>query len=323
MLEALPAHLRGELLTAKATRQKHQRGRFAPTPSGPLHLGNLHTALLSWLYCRLQGGEWFIRIDDLDTPRLQSGAEAQIFADLAWLGLDWDPPIWRQSERRGLYSSVLSALRRTDLLYPCRCSRRMLAHLSAPHGAWPIYPGTCFNKRHSWGEVQGKLPSWRFRLEAKVLNWQELGAATCQLNGATEVGDVVLRRADGYLAYHLATAIDELWMGIDSVVRGTDLWVSTAPQVALMQLLQQDPPKYWHVPLLQDEQGQKLSKGQQAPGLATWKSEGGTADQLIGSWAANNGWVPPGSTLSPSDLLKELKNNPQKWLAQFKVVGLF
>ena len=92
MLEALPAHLRGELLSAKASRQKHQRGRFAPTPSGPLHLGNLHTALLSWLFSRLQGGEWFIRIDDLDTPRIQSGAEAQIFADLAWLGLDWDPP---------------------------------------------------------------------------------------------------------------------------------------------------------------------------------------------------------------------------------------
>ncbi|WP_341885993.1 tRNA glutamyl-Q(34) synthetase GluQRS [Synechococcus sp. UW140] len=298
---------------AQACRSQRQRGRFAPTPSGPLHLGNLHTALLSWLFCRLQGGEWLLRIDNLDTPRVQAGAEAQIIADLAWLGLAWDPPIWRQSERRGLYASILSALRRSGALYPCRCSRRMLAHLSAPHGAWPLYPGTCLDKQHSWGEEQAKLPSWRLHLPATELEWQELGNYPNKLNGAEQVGDVVLRRADGYVAYHLATAVDELWMGINTVVRGSDLWVSTGPQVALMQMLGQTAPQYWHLPLLLDNQGNKLAKRDRALGVASWQAQGGSAAQLIGKWAAQNGWIAPGSSISTQELLEELKNKPKNF----------
>ena len=307
LAQALPAHLREALFAAQQQRTFQQRSRYAPTPSGPLHLGNLRTALLSWLQARLCGAEWLLRIDDLDTPRNRSGAEAQAVADLQWLGLTWDGPLLRQSERRGLYSSVLSALRRSGLLYPCHCSRRMLADISAPHGAWPLYPGTCRRLSPDWCARQGRWPSWRLRLSHGLLHWRERGLGASQLDGASEVGDVVLRRADGFLAYHLATAVDELWLGITSVVRGEDLWVSTGPQVALMQQLGCSPPQYWHVPLLVDGSGARLSKRDGASGLQGWREQGGDAAGLIGSWAAQFGWVPQGSKLSAAELLQEVR----------------
>jgi len=189
----------------------------------------------------------------------------------------------------------------------------MLAHLSAPHGGWPIYPGNCRNREQTWGPIEGKLPSWRLRMPNKQLQWPELGAEINYLDGESQVGDVVLRRADGFIAYHLATALDELWMGINTVVRGCDLQISTGPQVAIIELLQQQSPQYWHVPLLLNEDGEKLSKGRGAQGLTSWRMEGGSAAELIGMFAARNGWVPVGSKLSAKELLKELKNNPAKF----------
>jgi glutamyl-tRNA synthetase len=307
LAEALPAHLREALFAAQQQRSRQRRSRYAPTPSGPLHLGNLRTALLSWLQARLSGAQWLLRIDDLDTPRIRPGAELQALEDLRWLGLDWDGPLLRQSERRGLYHSVLSALRRCGLLYPCHCSRRMLADVSAPHGAWPLYPGTCRGLAPDWCARQGRWPSWRLRLEPGPLPWRELGAGPGRLDAVTEVGDVVLRRADGFLGYHLATAVDELWLGITTVVRGEDLSVSTGPQVALMQLLGCPPPQYWHVPLLLDERGTRLAKREGAAGLQGWRAMGGDAPSLIGHWAAQFGWVPEGSRLSAAELLQQLK----------------
>ncbi len=147
------------------------------------------------------------------------------------------------------------------------------------------------------------------------LNWNGRSWAITQikLNGAEQVGDVVLRRADGYVAYHLATAVDELWMGINTVVRGSDLWVSTGPQVALMQMLGQTAPQYWHLPLLLDNQGNKLAKRDRALGVASWQAQGGSAAQLIGKWAAQNGWIAPGSSISAQELLEELKNKPKNF----------
>ena len=272
-----------------------------------MHLGNLRTALLSWLSARLAGAEWLLRIDDLDTPRNRPGAEAQAIADLQWLGLLWDGPVIRQSERRGLYHSLLSALRSQGCLYPCHCSRRMLADVSAPHGAWPLYPGTCRGLPPDWGARKGRLPSWRLRLAAGRLHWPEQGQVSSHLDGLTEVGDVVLRRADGFLAYHLATAADELWLGITDVVRGDDLWVTTGPQVALMQLLGCAPPSYWHVPLLRDQGGQRLAKRDGSAGLEGWRCRGGRAEELIGQWAAQLGWLSSGAELSAQELLDELK----------------
>lgn len=302
----MPQHLLADLEAAQAVRRRGYRGRFAPSPSGPLHRGNLRTALLSWLAARLQGGEWLLRLDDLDTPRNRAGAEEAILADLRWLGLNWDGPLLRQSERRGLYASLLSALRRGGRLYPCRCSRRLLADVSAPHGALTVYPGFCRQRPPAWGPEQGRLPSWRLRLAGGCLTWQEASGLEGRLEGASTVGDVVLRRADGVVAYHLATAVDELWLGISEVVRGEDLWTSTGAQLAVMQAFGVEPPRYHHVPLWRDASGARLSKREAAQGSAGLRAAGLEAAAVIGQLAASVGLVPQGSRLSAAELLQSL-----------------
>ncbi|MEO1003464.1 MAG: tRNA glutamyl-Q(34) synthetase GluQRS [Cyanobacteria bacterium J06638_7] len=294
-------------------RGRGYRGRFAPSPSGPLHRGNLRTALLCWLDARLAGGELLLRIDDLDTPRNRAGAEDSILADLGWLGLDWDGPPRRQSERRGLYSSVLSALRRAGWLYPCRCSRRLLADVSAPHGGWAVYPGFCRRRPGRWGPDGGRLPSWRLRLPPGPIHWQERHGPPGGLDGPAAVGDVVLRRADGQIAYHLATAVDELSLGITDVLRGEDLWHATGPQVVLMRLLGGEPPRYGHLPLWLDGSGRRLSKREGAAGLEGWRQQGLDGPAVIGLLAASSGLVPAGSRLSARELLEEL--TPERFAA--------
>jgi glutamyl-tRNA synthetase len=303
----LPHHLQDQLAQAQRRRPGHPRGRYAPSPTGELHLGNLRTALLSWLVARLEGGEWLLRIDDLDTPRNRPGAEAAILADLQWLGLDWDGPLLRQSERRGLYASVLSSLRRQGALYPCRCSRRLLADISAPHGAAQVYPGFCRQHPGGWGPERGRLPSWRLALAPGPLTWPEQLAARGSLEASTAVGDVVLRRADGFLAYHLATAVDELWLGISTVVRGVDLWAATAAQVAVMRQLGAEPPAYWHVPLWRDGNGQRLSKRSAAEGLKPMQQLGLDSPAVVGLLASSLGLVPAGSRLSALELQQQLQ----------------
>jgi glutamyl-tRNA synthetase len=302
----LPDGLRQQLVPATGLQPQERRGRYAPSPTGTLHLGNLRTALLSWLVTRLQGGEWLLRLDDLDTPRNRPGAEEGILQDLAWLGLAWDGPVIRQSERRGLYASVLSSLRRAGALYPCRCSRRLLADISAPHGGSPVYPGFCRGQSPRWGVEQGRLPSWRLAVQPGLLCWTERLAARGQRDATTEVGDVVLRRADGYLAYHLATAVDELSLGITDVVRGSDLWCSTAPQVAVMQRLGGAVPVYWHVPLWCDGQGQRLSKREGGLGLQSLREQGMEAAAVVGLLASSLNLVPAGSRLSANELRQHL-----------------
>ena len=282
------------------------RGRFAPSPTGPLHLGNLRTALVSWLDARSQGGQWLLRIDDLDSPRNRAGATDCILEDLQWLGLTWDGPPVFQGQRRGLYASVLSALRRDGLLYPCRCSRRLLADISAPHGRLSVYPGFCRGLPPLWGPQNQRLPSWRLRLPATTLCWRERVAAEGCMDGSHQVGDFVLRRADGLIAYHLATAVDELALGISDVVRGADLWSSTGAQVAVMGVLGHAPPRYGHVPLWHDKQGQRLSKREGSAGLAGLRVQGLDAPGVIGLLAASAGLVPEGSRLSSNELLQEV-----------------
>ena len=302
--------MRVRLEQGLALRGHGYRGRYAPSPSGALHRGNLRTALVSWLEARLAGGSWLLRIDDLDTPRLVAGAELQILDDLRWLGLNWDGPLCRQSERRGLYNSVLTAWRRAGLLYPCRCSRRLLADVSAPHGALNVYPGFCRGRQLGWGPEQGRLPSWRLRLGDGELRWSERLAAAGVLDGPSVVGDVVLRRADGFIAYHLATAIDELDLGITEVVRGEDLWSSTAAQVAVLRQLGAPPPRYAHVPLWRDAAGQRLSKREGSEGLAGYRARGWDGPAVIGDLAASLGLVTAGERLSADELLEELRHQP-------------
>ncbi|MCS5706987.1 MAG: tRNA glutamyl-Q(34) synthetase GluQRS [Cyanobacteriota bacterium] len=302
----LPAHLVELIGRGLDLRKRGYRGRFAPSPTGTLHRGNLRTALLSWLDARLRGGQWLLRIDDLDTPRNRPGAEASILQDMNWLGLAWDGPVIRQSEARGLYSSVLSALRCHGWLYPCRCSRRLLADISAPHGGLAVYPGFCRHAGHSWDWQEGRLPSWRLRLSPGELCWDERCGVPGGVDGPTAVGDVVLRRADGFIAYHLATAVDELRMGITDVLRGDDLWSSTAPQVAVMALLGAAPPRYAHVPLWRDGEGHRLSKREGAEGIAGFQAQELDAAAVIGVLAASAGLVPAGTRLSARELLDGL-----------------
>ena len=286
----LPDHLIQVLENGQRLRQQGYRGRFAPTPSGPLHLGNVRTALLSWLRARLRNGQWLLRVDDLDTARIRSGAVESVLQDLRWLGLHWDGPLVLQSKRRGLYSSFLSTMRTQGHLYPCRCSRRQL------DGA-TIYPGTCRRLDPDWGLREARLPAWRFRVAEPF---------------ATAVGDLVLRRADGVIAYHLATSIDEIALGINEVVRGRDLEPVCAAQRAVITSFGIVSPRYGHVPLLCDESGQKLSKRDHATGLNALRERGETAAQVIGSHATSLGLVSSTQAISASELLEELRAREEK-----------
>jgi glutamyl-tRNA synthetase len=308
---SLPDSLKERFAQGWRLRQQGVRGRFAPSPSGALHLGNLRTALLSWLDARRWEGRWLLRIDDLDRPRVRPGAEAAILADLQWLGLTWDGPVIRQSARTGLYATVLSALRRSGVLYPCHCSRRLLADISAPHGRGPTYPGTCRGLEPFWGQRQGRWPSWRLRLEEGPVRWEERWGPPGSLDGAKEVGDGVLRRADGVVAYHLATVVDEISLGISDVVRGADLWPATGAQVAVFQRLGIPAPRYGHVPVMRDSDGKRLSKREASQGLAALHSRGMEAPEVIGWLAASAGLVPAGASLSAADLLQEVRRQPE------------
>jgi glutamyl-tRNA synthetase len=309
----LPASLQERLAMGLELRQQGVSGRFAPSPSGALHLGNLRTALLSWLDARRFDGRWLLRVDDLDRPRVRPGSEASIVEDLRWLGLHWDGPVIRQSERRGLYASVLSWLRRSGRLYPCHCSRRLLADISAPHGGFTPYPGTCRSLEPVWSERQGRWPSWRLRLSEGTLTWQERWGPPGILDGPRAIGDVVLRRADGVVAYHLATAVDDLTLGISEVIRGADLWASTGAQVAIIEALGVAPPRYGHVPVLCDDDGQRLSKRAASKGLAALRERGLDGPGVIGWLAASAGLVPVGSRLSAGELLAEIRRRPRDW----------
>jgi glutamyl-tRNA synthetase len=303
----LPRHLEALLREGLERRRRGYRGRFAPSPTGALHRGNLRTALLSWLEARLRGGTWLLRIDDLDTPRNRAGSEEGLRADLSWLGLGWDGPVVRQSERRGLYASVLSALRRDGALYPCRCSRRLLADISAPHGAPAVYPGFCRALPPHWGALESRLPSWRLRLDNAPLAWPERFGPPGLVAEAAALGDPVLRRADGVVAYHLATAVDEITLGISDVLRGEDLGASTGAQVAVMAALGVAPPRYGHLPLWRDGEGKRLSKREGAEGLAGYRARGWDAAAVVGELAASAGLVPPGARLSAAELLQSLR----------------
>lgn len=285
----VPSHLQQPLDQGQCWRSVGTyRGRYAPSPTGELHLGNLQTALLSWLQARRAGGVWLLRIDDLDTPRNRPGAIQSIQEDLHWLGLDWDGEPILQSHRRGLYFSWLSWLRREGRLFPCRCSRKDLA------GFWR-YPGTCRDASRSWGWQSQRLPSWRLRVAD---------------DDPDARGDVLLRRADGFIAYQLATVIDELTLGISDVVRGEDLRAALPAQRSLYRVLQQQPPRFHHGPLLCDEKGRKLSKREASAGLGGLRRAGLGSSAVIGRLAAGLGLIPMETRLSARSLLEGLTQDP-------------
>ena len=242
------------------------RGRFAPSPTGPLHAGSLVAALASWLDARAHGGQWLVRIEDVDGPRCPPGMDQVILGQLATLGLVPDePPVW-QSRRGDLYQAALDRLIASGHVYGCACTRAEIAAAVGPrarHGEL-VYPGTC---RPENGGTNGRpVRAWRFRAEGRI-DWQDrrLGAQSQDLE--TEVGDFVLKRADGLWAYQLAVVVDDAEQGITDVVRGEDLADNTPRQIALQRALGLPTPRYLHTPLVLAADGQKLSKQNGAAAL--------------------------------------------------------
>ncbi len=219
--------------------QKPPTGRFAPSPTGSLHLGSLAAAVASWLSARAENGRWLVRIEDIDTPRVVPGSAAEILAALQRYGLEWDGEVVWQSRRTHLYEAALECLRASRLVFDCACSRADLQRAaSAPLGAEPVYPGTCRN-----GLPPGKA--------ARAIRFRSADDA---------IGDFIVRRADGLFAYQLAVVVDDAEQGVTQVVRGADLLDSTPRQIALQAALGYPTPTYTHIPLVTNPDGSKLGK---------------------------------------------------------------
>jgi glutamyl-tRNA synthetase len=276
------------------------RGRFAPSPTGELHLGNAFAALAAWLSVRARGGAMLMRIEDLDRPRVRPGAARVILRDLEWLGLDWDEGPDRggphgpylQSERAPLYDSAFRKIVESGRAYRCFCSRRdIAAAASAPQapGDEIRYPGTC--RRLSRGEVatrleQGLKAAWRFRVEPDDrAGFVDLVRGPWGNGGASLPGDFVIRRADGLSAYQHAVVVDDAAMAVSEVVRGDDLLASTQRQVLLYRVLGLQPPAFGHVPLLLGADGERLCKRHAGTSVREMRESGRSPEEVIGMLA--------------------------------------
>jgi glutamyl-Q tRNA(Asp) synthetase len=236
------------------------RGRFAPSPTGPLHFGSLVAALGSYLDARRHGGNWLVRMEDLDRQREVPGAADAILRTLDAFGFEWDGQIFYQSRRTAAYADALDQLRSSGLLFACACSRSEIAHRGRRGPEGPIYPGTCRN-----GLPQGRNPrALRVRIGSSPIGFNDRIQGQVHQDLAREIGDFVLRRADGLHAYQLAVVVDDACQGITQVVRGADLVLSTPRQIYLQQQLRLPTPQYGHLPLALDAAGRKLSKAEAA-----------------------------------------------------------
>jgi glutamyl-Q tRNA(Asp) synthetase len=235
---------------------KGYRGRFAPSPTGPLHFGSLVAALGSCLEARRHGGEWLLRMEDVDEPRCSPAIAAGMLETLERLGFEWDGEVMVQSRRKARYAELLEGLKSRGLIYPCGCTRRELADSTlAPDGA-AIYPGTCRD-----GLPPGKTArAWRLRVDATTVAFDDEIQGRVSQHLGREVGDFVLLRADGYFAYQLAVVADDADQGVTHIVRGADLLDSTPRQIYLQQCLGFATPAYAHLPVAVNAQGEKLSK---------------------------------------------------------------
>jgi len=281
-------------------------GRFAPSPSGPMHLGNARTALLAWLDARARGGRMLLRIEDLDRDRCRPEHARAIRDDLAWLGLDWDAETMPQSQRDPGYAAALERLSQQGLVYECFCTRRELAAVaSAPHGSddQPAYTGTCRDLTDAQRErlrAEGKRPALRVRMaEAAVEVCDRLHGSGPRPVG----GDVIVRRSDGLYAYQLAVVVDDAADGVTDVVRGDDLLGSTARQVALQQLLALPQPVYAHVPLVLGEDGERLAKRHGVVAVADVRAAGATARGVVGALAGSAG-IGDGRAVAAAELIE-------------------
>jgi len=235
------------------------RGRFAPSPTGDLHIGSLIAAVGSYLIAKSQQGEWWLRIEDIDPPREISGATDHILRTLDAFGFEWENLSF-QHARQDIYQHALETLHQHGLVYPCICSRKTLAE---NHPVQRVYPGLC---RHRTGPIAGPV-AWRVRCPDRELQLQDGLQGNLQYHLAKDIGDFIVKRADGLFSYQLAVAVDDAAQGMTDVVRGADLLDSTPRQIHIQQLLNLTPPRYLHLPVIVNSMGQKLSKQTHAPPL--------------------------------------------------------
>ncbi len=237
-------------------------GRFAPSPSGRMHLGNAFSALMAWCSVRSQGGSFLLRMEDLDLQRCRPEYAQLLRQDLLWLGLDWDAETQPQSQRTAVYASRFAALAERRLVYPCYCTRNELHAASAPHGTdgQLVYPGTCRQLTPEQRAKKPNAPAWRLRVPEKTMAFTDGLQGAYRENLAKDCGDFILRRSDGVYAYQLAVTTDDALSGVTEVVRGADLLSSTPRQMYLYSLFGETVPAYVHVPLLITAEGRRLSK---------------------------------------------------------------
>lgn len=288
------------------------RGRFAPTPSGRMHLGNVFSALMAWLSVRAAGGSLVLRIEDLD-PRAQDRKVADaLMRDLEWLGLTWDEGPYWQSERGELYAKALDTLAERGLTYPCFCTRSELHAATAPHASdgTYVYAGTCRGLCAEEVARRSALrpPATRLRVPdasdpAGTISFCDLAYGPQREVLAQECGDFLVRRSDGVIAYQLAVVVDDALMGVTEVVRGHDLLGSSARQIYLARLLGYPEPRYGHVPLLVAPDGRRLSKREHDLDLGALRARGVSAQKILGTLAAAVGLAEPGCEATAEELV--------------------
>ncbi|HEX8199679.1 MAG TPA: tRNA glutamyl-Q(34) synthetase GluQRS [Isosphaeraceae bacterium] len=288
-------------------------GRLAPSPTGGLHLGHARTFLIAWLAARRAGGRILLRIEDLDATRVRPEAAAGAIADLRWLGLDWDegPDVggpaapYVQSERMEAYAEALERLKRSEMVYPCTCTRADIERAAtAPHAGdeGPTYPGTCAGRTAGEARHLGDRPyAWRFRVPPGPVGWVDLVRGPVGAEPARVGGDFVVGRSNGTLAYQLAVVHDDATMGVTQVIRGDDLVPSTPRQILLYRALGWEPPAFGHVPLAVGPDGRRLAKRDGAIKLAALRAAGVDPQVLVGRLARSCGWADAAVPSSPLD----------------------
>ena len=286
--------------------QQPVTGRFAPSPSGRMHLGNLWSCLLAWLAARSTGGGMVLRLEDLDPDRCRKEYCDQVMRDLEWLGLDWDGQPVYQSRRSDLYAQAFHSLEEQGLLYPCYCTRAQRLAASAPHRSdgIQVYDGRCRSLTAAEREELDRIrrPAWRIQVPQRDIQFDDLLQGPCQEDLALDCGDFILRRSDGVYAYQLAVVVDDGAMGVTQVVRGSDLLSSTPRQLWLQEKLGLPHPEYGHVPLLLSPDGRRLAKRDRDLELGMLQ-ERYSAPELVGILAHAAGLIPEAAPVTPHGLL--------------------
>lgn len=276
------------------------KGRFAPSPTGRMHLGNVFSALLSWISAKSKGGEWLLRIEDIDPGRSRQAYADLLMDDLDWLGLTWDGVPIYQSQRSDIYEHYYAQLCQQGLTYPCYCTRADLLATQAPHESdgRVVYKSTC---RHLPPQP-GRAAATRLIVPDQSVTFQDGHYGTMAVNLATQVGDFIIRRKDGAWAYQLAVVVDDALMGVTEVVRGRDLLLSSPQQMYIAQLLGFPSPSFIHLPLLCNADGQRLSKRDSSLDMGSLRQRY-TSAEIIGQLAYTANWQPEPHPISPNDLV--------------------